>query len=796
MSMTSRLVLADDVVLVPTAELPEALRERVGGEAGDYAISRPWSRSPSKLVDADGAALLQAFHVPTTIADAVIAFSARTGSDPEVVLSEAFPLLQRLVQARFLVEPDSPDKERIAARMNPGDRLATTEITQLLQVTEDAEVYQVRTDTGTLAVAKILRPGHQLSMGHNLAREVAILEHLEGDPSPALLAAGTFDERPYFLMEWCPGVPASAVAAELRHAGGAEMDRGLLDLGRRVLTAYAVLHGKDVVHGDIHPRNVLVGPDGTLKVIDLGLACWRGHPRHANAPRGGLSYFFEPEVASAFLRGTGPAAPSPAGEQYALAVLLFELFTGGWYLEFAAAAADMYRQIAEDEPLDFATRHVPPWPQVERILRTALCKDPAGRFADVGKMADELSGVPPRDLPAEADGNGRGGPGDRQGREFLAALLPRFGLDGPMLASDRIGPPTASVSYGRAGIALALHQMACARDDPSLLALSDVWVTSAVVRLDDDAGFGSTEFGLTPDVLGEVSTFFGPPGVHVAAAIISDARGDTESCDQATGAFMGHARAPSTNLDLTLGRSSLLMGCATLKEILDGRGVEPSALVALGNETSRAIWEILDTYPPVGRANELTYLGVAHGWAGILYATLRWSAGATTPLPSAMSERLLELAACGEEVGRGLRWPVQLAPGMTEGQRGYMPGWCNGSAGYVALWGLAHRATGDDAFATLAERSGWNSWEDGDTYPSLCCGFAGRGYALVNLYNATGDRRWLERARSLADRSIRASGSLPERLRHSLFKGDFGPAVLYVDLERPEAARFPLFESP
>jgi serine/threonine-protein kinase len=70
---------------------------------------------------------------------------------------------------------------------------------------------------------------------------------------------------------------------------------------------------------------------------------------------------------------------------------------------------------------------------------------------------------------------------------------------------------------------------------------------------------------------------------------------------------------------------------------------------------------------------------------------------------------------------------------------------------------------------------------------------AGRAYALLNLYRATGERVWIERARRLAERAARW-GSAQEEHPHSLWKGDLGLAVLAADLERPEAARMPFFE--
>ena len=74
----------------------------------------------------------------------------------------------------------------------------------------------------------------------------------------------------------------------------------------------------------------------------------------------------------------------------------------------------------------------------------------------------------------------------------------------------------------------------------------------------------------------------------------------------------------------------------------------------------------------------------------------------------------------------------------------------------------------------------------------LCCGSAGRAYALLNLYKHTGLTEWLSHARRLANHaaSVREEAQRP----NSLWKGELGVAVLIADLESPENAQMPFFE--
>jgi serine/threonine-protein kinase len=250
-------------------------------------------------------------------------------------------------------------------------------------------------------------------------------------------------------------------------------------------------------------------------------------------------------------------------------------------------------------------------------------------------------------------------------------------------------------------------------------------------------------------------------------------------------------------LDLTLGRVGTVLGASLLFDALPDRSAAAAqALRAFADETLDTIWQAIDGYAPIGAGPELIALGMAHGWAGILYATLRWCRSSGKSLPSSLERRLDELAALAEPTGRGVQWPWPVRDADGSLQMHYMPGWCQGSAGYVLLWSQAHRTFGRDGYGALVERSAWNAWESTATVASLCCGLAGRAYALLTCYRHTGDPRWLSRARGLADRAARnaASGGIDRPFAMSLFKGDVGLAVLAADLAAPEAACLPLFE--
>jgi hypothetical protein len=799
-AITAAFLLSPDVLLVPVAELPEEVRRRLDPEEGDWAITHPRARTPSRLLAARSAELVGEFHQASTIVDAVLRFSQARDLDPESTLVEAYPLLERLLSAGFLVAAGSEEAGGIGPSLQPGARVGGFEVLESVQVLEDTEVYLARGEDGTVTsfvALKVERAAGRAAP--QLAREASILVHLDGvggGLAPRLLGAGELDGRRWLALAWLPGADALTAAGELRRGG----DRaGLLALGRSIVAAYASLHARGVIHGDVHPRNVLMAPGGGVMLIDFGLSGLSGHGELPEiAGRGGVAFFFEPEYARAARAGESVPTASAAGEQYALAALLYQLLAGHPTHDFKLARDEMLRQIAEEPPLPFAARDAAPWPAVEEVLARALAKSPAERFASLADFAQALddaadAAAPPREelrRPLLRSGAGAAA------EALLGRVLDRLGIDGPLFREGLPEPPRASVTYGAAGIACALHRIAAARDDAALLALADLWITKAAAlsapseRPEIDEAFYRPESRLVPEILGRVSPYHTASGVHVVRAMIARAQGDTGSWREAVAAFVAASLAPCPSLDLTLGRSGSLLAAALL---LDAAEEPPAALRALGEGLLAGLWEEIAALPPIPDCGGRPNLALAHGWAGFLYASLRWCRASGTPLPDALPARLDELAAEARPAGRGVRWRWHAESGADVGT---MAGWCNGSAGFVYLWTLAHRTLGDPRFGALAEGAAWNAWEDPARDPSLCCGLAGRAYALLTLHRHGGGAEWLERARDLAERAAqmaaRNAARHPEP-SHSLYKGEVGLAVLAADLADPAGAAFPFF---
>ena len=779
-------VLPPDVLIIPAADLSPDVRRRARVETTDYVVSRPKSRTLSRVIDAAAAEFLESFRQSSTVVDAVLRYSQARRLDAEEVLEGIFPLLRQLWSDGHLVPPDSEAAKQIEPMFTPGTVLGGCVIRRCVHAAEDTEVYEVDAGGGTLLAAKISRPGSGANIAERLAREAMLLTRLDGVVNPRLQAQGSVDGRPFLLLDWCTGVDAASAATVLRQNSPVAAQSGLLRLGAAILRAFARLHEQGVIHGDVHPRNVVVGPDGAIKILDFGLARLLPADHGRQAERGGIGYYFEPELARAFLRDEPSPAASEVGEQYALAALLYFLFTEKHYRDFALDRDEFLRQVVEEMPLSFSAQGVGSWPDVERILARALLKDPADRFPSLTVFADELAAAAVPHSWTDKPGK------DLGDAALLESVLDRLGPSGDLLGRGlAVTSPTCSVNYGAAGIAYAFYRVACLRGDAALLSTADLWSTRAWRDLGATNAFLSEEFDLTDRVVAPVSLYHRASGVHCVRALVNHALGDPGSAGEAVRDFVAASRLPCTIRDLATGRASTLIGCSTLLEALPNSPlVNKPSLRGLGDEIFREMWGQLDALPPIHRCDDCRWLGMAHGWAGFLYATMRWCRASGTAIPPALGVRLDQLAELAQPVHGGLGWGVRAAQNDQEP----WPGWCHGSAGYVHLWLLALQTLGESDFQRLAEGAAWHAWTATNTMGgNLCCGYAGQAYALLAIWRHGGDHEWLTRAAQLGNRAA-AAGGVNQLLSNSLYKGELGIALLAEDLTQPDAACMPLFE--
>ncbi|MFE4974730.1 lanthionine synthetase LanC family protein [Kitasatospora sp. NPDC056651] len=795
--VTGILTLPDDVELTPVARIGADRLVGIPHEATDWILTRPRSRTRSCVVADDLALVLARFRGGARVVDVIIRLARDTAQDPQQLLEEVWPALSRFVDTDWLVPEGSPGRTRSEPWYPPGSLAFGQTVVRCLSVLPDSQVYRARTARGTDIAMKLVDESATPGAGHRLAAEADILARLGGVPAPTLVDLVTEGTRSALVMEWCPGVPITRTAEEQRNRrSGRPKLRALLGT---LLGTYAAMHGRGVLHGDVHPRNVIVDGDAAIRLVDFGLARVIGAPAAAAGVRGGVPEYMDPELASALRDGVRPASVTSESEQYALAALCYRLATGHPYVDLPAERREFLRTVVEREPVPFRERGVPDWPDVEHVITTALSKDPGSRFRSVGDMAGAMAAGAEAEPPARpVTGPGR-----------LASLVPRvearFRPDGELFATGPVSGPRATVMTGAAGIAYYLLCASIADGSPTLLEAADQWVEQAGRWAEEPRGVLDEARGMGPELVGAVSPYHTGSGIEVVRALVAEARGDVDGVVTAVRRYIRLAGLPCAGLDPTLGRTSVIVPAALLVGALrdaadrSTEAVEPlRALLAFGQSVLDSVWRDLRSAaasaPPGARRALLAgtaYTGAAHGWAGILYATLIWSEASGIPVPPGVRQRLGELAALAVPDGHGVTWPTRLDGSGHE----VMRGWCHGAPGHVHLWTAAHRLLGDPSYLELASRAAWSTFEHDGGGVSLCCGEAGRVFALLAMYRHSGDAEWLARAdRCLGRAATRLTPLDDGGLANSLYKGEPGLALALRETARPDDARQPLFE--
>jgi len=782
------LILAPGVVLVPEAELTPSIRARLQLEPGDHVISRPQTRQMSQVVDRQAVDLLREFDAGKTIARALEDYCRDRRLDPAIVREEALYFLNRMQATGVLISSQTAQVRNIAS-LEEGCRVQAYRILRPVRILADSEVYQVQGESGRLLALKISSTGPPTTCVEQFMHEAEILAYLNGLHSPLLHAQGWHENRYFLAMEWCDGERIAPMANALREPGN---EFQLLELCGAVLDAYADLHAKGVIHGDVHAANILVDHAGTIQILDFALSrCLNVHG-FSEPPRGGLGFLLEPEYAAAVLHGEAAPRANPEGEQYALAALVYLLLTGKPYLAFALERERVYQQIIAENPLSFFEQGLAPSPAIESVLQRALSKDPTRRFASMAEFAQNFRAAA---LPRTANGphpsnNARFlGDGSVIAQTYLDSVLKRLDKSADNFRGEFV-PPYSSVAFGAAGIAYLLYRVACVRNDSRALAHADRWITLADKKIGQADAFTAPELQLSQDVTASTSLYYGEAGVHVVRVLVSYAQGDFPLVRAALARFLRAASYPTGRLDLTSGQASALLGCALLHEALNGCPfIDLAALVELGDALCNSLWAEIDSTGSLRDEHNLgSSLGIAHGWAGILYATGRWNtARASTPAP-AMLTRLDELISCAVSSNDNFYWHETIAAGEKP-----WVGWCRGTAGYVHLWLRADHTYQQPRFLEYAVGAARHTLQHPHSkLAHLCCGLAGQAEALFALFKTVNDPEWLNRARAMGVQALKMSPSLDFRA-NSLLKGNIGLALLALDILEPGLAAMPLF---
>jgi serine/threonine-protein kinase len=279
-----------------------------------------------------------------------------------------------------------------------GQKLGDYEILGILGAGGMGKVYKVRnTISDRVEAMKILLPdlAGQKDLADRFLREIKLLASLHHPNIAALRTALTLDNQLVMIMEFVDGVTLSS-----RLHQGAIPPALAVKYIDQVLDALSYAHKQNIIHRDIKPANMMLTPDGTVKLMDFGIA--RSASDRAltmtGTTLGSLNYMPPEQV-------KGDPADNRS-DLYSLGVSLYEMVTG--QLPFTADSnyAMMAAHLQEVPKPPIVLR--PGIPQaLNQIIVMALAKDPGQRFQSADAFRGALKSVPAQGAATQAGADPR-----------------------------------------------------------------------------------------------------------------------------------------------------------------------------------------------------------------------------------------------------------------------------------------------------------------------------------------------------------------------------------------------------
>ena len=254
-------------------------------------------------------------------------------------------------------------------------------ITERIGIGGMAEVYKAQDQVlGRTVAVKVMLPQYAADpeFTARFKQEAASAANLQ---SPYIVNVYDWgqDGGTYFIvMEYVRGTDLKTAVQQR----GAINQRKVAEIGSQVCQALSVAHGQDIMHRDIKPQNIMVQPDGNVKVMDFGIARAKNSVKAKTSSVLGTAHYISPEQAQG-------KELDGASDMYSLGCVLYEAATGQLPFDGPDAVSVAMRQVNE-APLPPSQVKPDISPDLEAIIMKAMEKNPANRFQTVRDMKHAL----------------------------------------------------------------------------------------------------------------------------------------------------------------------------------------------------------------------------------------------------------------------------------------------------------------------------------------------------------------------------------------------------------------------
>jgi serine/threonine-protein kinase len=238
---------------------------------------------------------------------------------------------------------------------------------------------------GRVVAIKVMKPELAADAGFlaRFRREARAAAGITHEHIASVFDTGSDGPYHYIVMEYVAG---ESLKARLQREGLLPLDEALR-IAAEAAEALEAAHSAGVVHRDIKPHNILLGPEGRVKVTDFGIA--RAMSSVGDSETGtivGSVSYISPEQA----RGE---AVGPQSDLYSLGTTLFEMLAGRPPFDGGERLAIVHKHIYDQPPRASELRPGLP-AEVDSIIEVCLAKELSRRFASARELLGYLNACP------------------------------------------------------------------------------------------------------------------------------------------------------------------------------------------------------------------------------------------------------------------------------------------------------------------------------------------------------------------------------------------------------------------
>ena len=194
---------------------------------------------------------------------------------------------------------------------------------------------------------------------------------------------GTEDGIPYIVQEFLGGYDVD----QLIRSGAVQDPRTVVAILLQVCEGLEFAHHRGIIHRDIKPSNIRVLDDGTVKILDFGIA--KSQDAGQKLTQTGIALGTAGYLAPEQIQG---GVIDPRTDIFALGVVAYELITGIRPFQGTTLSNVLYK-ILNEEPPPPASLNPACSPALDRVITTCIEKDPTKRYQTIGELFDALRGV-------------------------------------------------------------------------------------------------------------------------------------------------------------------------------------------------------------------------------------------------------------------------------------------------------------------------------------------------------------------------------------------------------------------